>query len=92
MSRASNILRWINAVDENNLLEEEPSAFTTDTQDQYHLSRAMGYTYQDRGQKDPNMDTEVDDGTKPSGMLVNGMGDTDHMMDAEDQRKMDTWR
>lgn len=67
MSRAGNILQWVNAVD-------EETAFTVDHEPQYHLTAGAGYTYMNRGQKDRQGDTRMADGTKPSGMEVGGQG------------------
>jgi hypothetical protein len=86
MSRASNILDWVQAVDEG-----DPVAFTMDHNPQHQLNVATGYTYQDRGQKDKQGNTRVGDGTKPSGMITNdvGQGRMNQIMTPDDQHMMD---
>jgi hypothetical protein len=89
MSRAGNILEWVYLVDE----ADTPTAFTTDRQDSHGLSMAKGYTYQNRGQKDRQGDSEKSDGTKPSGMVSNvpaHKGRTNIKMSSQDQEMMDT--
>ena len=88
MSRAANIIAWVQAVD-----EADPVAFGLDHDPNFHLSNAAGYTYQDRGQKDKQGNVRVMSGTKPSGMMVNNdpaaMGRMNVQMDPQDMQMMD---
>lgn len=86
MSRARNILEWVQAVDEGT-----PVAYTTDHDQAHHLSVAPGYTYQDRGQKDKQGNVRMADGTKPAGMIGGDVanGKTNMTMSPEDQHMMD---
>ena len=90
MSRASNILQWVQAVDEG----DHPVAFSVDHGPQFQLNQQPGYTYQDRGQKDKQGNTRMADGTKPSGMEVGNdptaMGRWNQQMSPEDMHMMDT--
>lgn len=88
MSRAANILHWVQTVD-----EADPVAFTVDHSPQFHMSGQTGYTYQDRGQKDATGNARMGDGTKPAGMMVNNdpaaQGRLNTQMSPEDQHMMD---
>lgn len=87
MSRAKNILEWVQTVDEGT-----PVAHVVDHDQSHHLSVAPGYTYQDRGQKDKQGNVRMADGTKPAGMITNDSvanGRTSNMMSPEDQHMMD---
>jgi hypothetical protein len=82
MSRAQDILGWVMGQD-----EEAPAAFSVDDDAGHKLTKASGYTYQDRGQKDQQGDTKDSDGTKPAGL--NKEGKNDRKMPAPDKSKMD---
>ncbi len=86
MSRAGNILQWVQTVDEG-----DPVAFSVDHNPGHHLSVATGYTYQDRGQKDQQGNVRTGDGTKPAGMITNDVanGRWNKTMSAQDQAMMD---
>ncbi len=86
MSRAGNILQWVQTVDEG-----DPVAFTMDHDPMHRMSVASGYTYQDRGQKDKQGNVRQTDGTKPSGLMTNdvGNGRWNQQMSPEDQHMMD---
>ena len=86
MSRAANILHWVQTVDEG-----DPVAFGLDHAPNFQLSQATGYTYQDRGQKDKQGNVRMADGTKPSGMMTNdaGQGRMNMQMSPQDMQLMD---
>lgn len=89
MSRAGNILQWVQTVDEG-----DPVAYGMDHDPQFQLNQATGYTYQDRGQKDKQGNTRMSDGTKPAGMEVNNdpaaQGRWNMQMNPQDMQQMDT--
>ena len=90
MSRAANILTWVQQVDEG-----DPVAFSTDHNPQFQVNQAQGYNYQGRtGMPDPVGNSRMGDGTKPAGMMVNNdqtaNGRMNTQMNPQDMQMMDT--
>lgn len=88
MSRAANILTWVQSVDEG-----DPVAFTLDHNPQFQLNQTPPYNYQGRGPGDAIGNSRMGDGTKPAGMMVNNdptaQGRMNTQMSPQDMQLMD---